>query len=65
MHPELAMLFLGAGYAGMACLLGLFAPVLWPKKDLTRANVVLTLAYRFGICMMLGSALAFVAERLS
>lgn len=39
----------GLGYAGAAVLCGLLLPLLWPGKDRTKADAILTAAYRAGL----------------
>jgi len=48
----------GLLYSGLSVTLGLLAPLLWPRKNLTKANRLLTIAYRLGLTITVcGAAL--------
>lgn len=39
-------------WSGVAVLFGLLAPVLWPRKDLTKANRAMATVYRMGLFLL-------------
>ncbi len=55
-----AALFLGTFFALVACALGLLLPVLWPTKDHSMANQLLTGFWWMGLVWVAAGVIAFV-----
>lgn len=59
------MMVFGGIYSGVAVLLGLLAPHLWPRKDLTKGNRVMTTVYFIGLFFLVFGAFVFLLQRLT